>query len=81
MSGCLTGIPATRSTVTVLSLSVNAYVGAPPIALNVASRHEISVPSVRSNVGITTRNLDHASHAQNSSVRLGVPSGPGTVGP
>ena len=73
--------PATRSTVTVFSLSVNAYVGAAPMTHNVASRHEIKVPRVRSHVGMTTRNRDHASHAQNSSVRRGVPSGPGTIGP
>src|SRR5208283_451850 len=40
-----------------------------------------SVGSVRSHTGSTTRNRDHASHAQNSSVTRGVPSGPGTSGP
>ncbi|MFI1259132.1 hypothetical protein ACH4U6_36080 [Streptomyces netropsis] len=40
------------------------------------------VGKVRSQVGITTRNRDQASHAQNSNVALGSPpSGPGTFGP
>jgi len=62
-------------------LSVNAYTGAPPIRRNVASRQATSVGNVRSQVGITTRNLDQASHAQNSSVTRSTPSGPGTLGP
>ena len=40
--------------------------------------------SVRSHVGITTRNRDHASHAQNNSVCRGARSarvGSGTCGP
>ena len=81
MSGCRTGIPATCSTVTVFSLSVNAYVGAPPSLRRVVSRHAISVGRVRSQVGITTRNLLQASHAQNSSVPRSAPSAPGTRGP
>jgi hypothetical protein len=48
---------------------------------SVASRHPINVPRVWSHAGITTRNLDHANHAQNNTVRLTVPSGPGTLGP
>ncbi len=56
------------STVTVFSLSVNAYVGAPPKRRSVVSRQPSSVGSVRSQVGTTTRNRDQANHAQNSSV-------------
>lgn len=41
--------------VTVFSLSVSAWVGTPPSARRVESMHEISVPWVRSHVGITTR--------------------------
>ncbi len=66
---------------TVFSLSVSAYTGTPPIRRSITSRHAISVGSVRSHVGSTTRNRDHASHAQNSSVPRGSPSGPGTSGP
>ncbi|WP_460303230.1 hypothetical protein [Actinocorallia aurea] len=33
------------------------------------SRHVISDPDVSSQAGTTTRNRDHASHAQNSFVR------------
>ena len=56
------------STVTVFSLSVNAYVGAPPTRRSVASRQPSSVGKVRSHVGSTTRNRDQASHAQNNNV-------------
>ncbi len=66
---------------TVFSLSVSADTGTPPIRRSVTSRHAISVGSVRSQAGSTTRNRDHASHAQNSNVARGVPSGPGTCGP
>jgi hypothetical protein len=52
----------------------------------VASRHATSVGSDRSHVGITTRNRDHASHAQNSNVARispdpGAAVGSGTFGP
>jgi len=67
--GCRTGTPATRSSVTVFSLSVSRYVGAPPTARNVVSRHDTSVPIVRSHVARMTRNRDHASQAQNKFVR------------
>jgi hypothetical protein len=79
--GCRTGIPATCSVVTVFSLSVNAYVGAPPNRRSVASRQVSTVPSLRSQLGSTTRNLDHANQAQNSNVGRGRPSGPNTTGP
>ena len=35
---------------------------------SVSSMHDSVVASVRSQVGITTRNRDHANHAQNSIV-------------
>ena len=50
-------------------------------ARTVVSRHVNSVPSLRSQVGITTRNRDQASQAQNSNVGRGRPSGPNTIGP
>src|SRR4051794_8985432 len=75
------GTPATCSTVTVFSLSVNANAGTPPQARKVASRHDSSVPIRRSQVGTTTRNRDHANQAQNSIVGRGLPSGPNTIGP
>src|SRR4051794_29122593 len=83
MSGCRTATPATCSTVTVFSLSVNRYDGTPPIRRNVVSRQATSVGRVRSQVGITTRNLDHANHAQNNSVARITPGfvGSGTFGP
>ena len=43
---------------------------------SVASKHDSTVGRVRSHVGITTRNRDHANHAQNSNVAL-----PPMVGP
>lgn len=57
------------STVTVFALSVSAQVGDPPIRRKVVSRQATSVPNVQSQTGITTRNHDHDSHAQNSQVR------------
>jgi hypothetical protein len=56
------------STVTVFSLSVYAYVGAPPITRSVASGQPNNVGKVRSHVGSTTRNRDQPSQAQNSNV-------------
>lgn len=64
------------STVTVFALSVSTYVGAPPIRLSVVSRQATSVPSVQSQTGITTRNRDQDSHAQNSQVRRPAMRGP-----
>ena len=61
-------MPAMRSMVMVRSLSVRAHVGAPPIARRVASRQASSDPSVRSQVGMTTRKRLHASQAQNRRV-------------
>src|SRR5439155_10808355 len=68
--------PATCSTVTVLALSPSRYVGAPPMRRKVASRHAISVPRLWSQVGITTRNRDQASHAQNRLVLRPFTRGP-----
>ena len=53
--GLRTAIPATWSMLTVRSLSVNQYVGAPPQARMDRSRQPITVGRVRSQVGITTR--------------------------
>jgi hypothetical protein len=52
--------------VTVRGLSVSRYVGAPPAARSAWSMHQVSVPSCWSQAGITTRNRDQASHAENS---------------
>src|SRR5687767_3191062 len=57
------------STVTVLSLSVNAYAGTPPNLPNVSAKQDTTLGNVLSNVGITTRNLDQASHAHHNDVR------------
>lgn len=76
MSGCRTGTRAMCSTVTVFSLSVNAYVGAPPIERRVASRQASSDGRVRSQTGIMTRNRDQASQAQNNNDRLPAIRGP-----
>src|SRR5215467_14728177 len=59
------GTPATRSMVTVRSLSVSAYVGTPPSRRKVASSEVSTVPRVRSQVGSITRWRLHASQAQN----------------
>ena len=64
----MTAIPATRSTVTVRSLSVSAYVGLPPNRRRVSSRQAITVGIVRSQVGMMTRNRHQASQAHHSSV-------------
>ncbi len=63
--------------VTVFSLSVSTYVGAPPSRRNVTSSAANTVghrscPGSRS----TTRNRDHASHAQNSTVFTPSMTGP-----
>jgi hypothetical protein len=64
------------------SLPVSSQVGAPPIAREVASMHEITVGRVRPKTGITTRKRDHAGHAQNNGVSRPLPPpGPGTFGP
>ena len=69
-------MPATWSIVTVRSLSVSQYVGAPPKARMARSKQATTVGSVRSQVGITTRNLDHANHAQKRFVARPSMSGP-----
>ena len=69
------------STVTVFSLSVSAYVGAPPTRRNAVSTQDNNVGRVRSQAGITTRNRDQASHRQNSSVARAAPPAHGTTGP
>ncbi len=69
-------IPATRSAVTVRSLSVRAYVGEPPKRRRVSSTQAMTVGIVRSQVGMITRNLDQASHAHHSRVPR-----PSIVGP
>ena len=61
---------------TVRSLSVSQYVGAPPKARIARSTQAITVGRVRSQVAITTRNLDHASHAQNRFVLRPEMTGP-----
>jgi hypothetical protein len=76
MSALRTATPATCSVVTVFSLSVNAYVGTPPIRRSVASRHATIVGSVLSSTGITTRNRDQASHAHHNAVRRPPMRGP-----
>ncbi len=69
-------MPATCSTVTVFSLSVGTYVGAPPIRRIVTSRAAITDGDVLSLIASTTRNLDHANHATNNVVLA-----PSIVGP
>jgi len=76
MAGLRIAMPATCSTVTVFSLSVNAYVGHPPRRRKVTSMQAITVGSVLSKMGSTTRNRHHASQAQNSVVLR-----PAIVGP
>lgn len=63
-----TAIPATWVAVTVFSLSVNTYVGAPPSLRSVTSNAASTEGSVLSRNASTTRNRDQASHAQNSTV-------------
>jgi|JI10StandDraft_1071094.scaffolds.fasta_scaffold41319_7 uncharacterized membrane protein YgcG len=76
MAGLRTGTPATCSTVTVFSLSVNTYVGAPPRRRSVTSRAAITDGVVLSRIARTTRNLHHANHATNSVVLTPSMSGP-----
>jgi hypothetical protein len=49
-------------------LSVKKYVGAAPNRRNIVSMQASAVGNVLSQVGITTRNRDHANHAQNRHV-------------
>src|ERR1035437_9817058 len=60
MPGLRTAIPATCSVVTVFSLSVNRYVGAPPSLRSVTSRAAITLLAVLSRIANTPRNRDHA---------------------
>jgi hypothetical protein len=76
MAGLRTAIPATCSVVTVFSLSVNRYVGAPPRRRSVTSRAAITLGEVLSRIANTTRNRDHASHAQNNVVLTPSMTGP-----
>ena len=62
--------------VTVFSLSVRTYVGAPPITRNVRSNAANTLGSVLSRIGITTRNRLNASHATNSTVFTPPTTGP-----
>jgi hypothetical protein len=62
--------------VTVFSLSVNAYVGHPPNRRRVASIQAITVGSVLSIMGSTTRKRDHDNQAQNSHVLCPATTGP-----
>lgn len=64
----LTAIPATCRSVTVRSLSVNAYVGTPPMSRKVVSSPAMTEGIVRSRNARMTRKRDHASHAMNSTV-------------
>ena len=61
---------------TVFSLSLSRYAVAPPTIRKVESTQHSTVPKVRSQVGITIRNRDHASHAQNNTVGTPRTSGP-----
>jgi hypothetical protein len=71
-----TAIPHTCSTVTVLSLSVNAQVGTPSRQRSVRSTPITTDGIVLSRSATTTRNRDHASHAQNSTAREPATAGP-----
>ena len=64
------------SLVTVFSLSVNTYVGTPPIRRNVTSKAANTEGRVLSRSGSTTRNLDHATQATNSTVLTPSINGP-----
>jgi hypothetical protein len=59
---------ATWWVVTVFSLSVNTYVGAPPKIRKQRSKAEITDGMVRSESAMITRKRDQASQAQNSTV-------------
>jgi len=76
MPALRTAIPATCSTVTVFSLSVSRYVGTPPTRRNATSRAANTVGAVLARIGSTTRNRDHATHAQNNVVLTPSISGP-----
>jgi hypothetical protein len=71
-----TAIPHTRSTDTVFSLSVNAYVGADLNLLSVRSSAITTLGIVLSHNGNTTRKRDHANHAQNKIVCRPATAGP-----
>jgi len=76
MFGLRTGSPATCAVVTVFSLSVKTYVGAPPNRRKVTSRAAITLGRVLSRIASTTCYLDHASHATNNVVRAPSMTGP-----
>src|SRR5450756_1328218 len=76
MAGLRTAMPGTCSTVTVLSLAVSRYVGAPPLRRLVPSRAAITDGDVLSLIASTTRNRDHANHATNNVVRAPSMTGP-----
>ena len=67
---------ATRSAVTVRSLSVSPYVGLPPNPRSVSSRQPTTVGMPPSQIGITTRNLVQASQAHQAA-----PAAPPILGP
>ncbi|MFV0460541.1 MAG: hypothetical protein ACK5MT_17435 [Actinomycetales bacterium] len=58
------------------SLSVSTYVGTPPRIRNAWSNAASTLGIVLSRNGITTRNLDHATHAQ-----IKIVATPPTTGP
>jgi hypothetical protein len=55
---------------------VSAYVGTPPNIRSAQSRPSTTDASVLSRNGTTTRNRDHASHAQNNTVARSSTVGP-----
>src|ERR1700712_729171 len=63
-------------TVTVFSLSVSTYVGAPPRIRKLRSKAANTLGAVRSRKAITIRNLDHATHATNNTVFAPPMTGP-----
>ena len=69
-------MPAMCSLVTVFSLSVNTYVGTPPIRRNVTSKAANTDDNVLSRRGSTTRKRDQATHATNRTVFTPSTSGP-----
>jgi hypothetical protein len=77
MSGLPMRDPGDVPDAEVFSLSVSPYVGAPPNRRSVASIQAITVGTVRSHVGCTTRNRDHASHAHHNDVGRPSIEGPG----
>src|SRR5438105_4475202 len=68
MVGCRTAMRAMWSSVSVFSLSLNPYVGAPPKRRRVVSMQAMTVGNVLSRTGTTTRKRLQASHAQNNHV-------------